>query len=269
MFPFFSRMFPGTNLQDLNLDWICRRIMELSKGIIAPWINPDNKHWMVYDTQTETFVDSGVMAEGIGTYNKPADGIPASDMDASVNASLQKANAAASAAEIAVVINGDTATTGAAAGEYVIVIGSTIPQIVDGLYKAVAAIPANTPISASYLSGPVNGGGLNDINSRIAMATYNLTAETGFTILNWGYCTATIYGKIAIISGGGIVGDAPSSQEQIAFNLPSNIIFASNVFAGFANGVQGTVRAASGTSNILIRNTTTDTLFFNLVTTIN
>lgn len=67
MIPFFSRMFPGTNLQDLNLDWICRRIMELSKGIIAPWINAQNQHWMVYDTQAETFVDSGVSAAGEGT----------------------------------------------------------------------------------------------------------------------------------------------------------------------------------------------------------
>lgn len=63
-FPFFSRMFPGTNLQDLNLDWICRRIMELSKGIIAPYINPANHHWMQYNTSTEEFEDSGVSAEG-------------------------------------------------------------------------------------------------------------------------------------------------------------------------------------------------------------
>ena len=67
MIPFFSRMFPGTNLQDLNLDWIVRRIMELSKGIIAPWINSQNQHWMVYDTAAETFVDSGVSAAGEGT----------------------------------------------------------------------------------------------------------------------------------------------------------------------------------------------------------
>lgn len=67
MIPIFSRMFPGTNLQDLNLDWIVRRIMELSKSIIAPWINPQNYHWMVYDTAAETFVDSGVSAAGEGT----------------------------------------------------------------------------------------------------------------------------------------------------------------------------------------------------------
>lgn len=72
MFPFFSRMFPSTNLQDLNLDWICRRIMELSKGIIAPWINSDNKHWMVYDTEAEQFVDSGVSADG--TSEQPLSG---------------------------------------------------------------------------------------------------------------------------------------------------------------------------------------------------
>lgn len=66
MIPIFSRMFPGTNLQDLNLDWICRMIMELSKGIIAPWINQENKHWMVYDTELEQFVDSGVNAAPMG-----------------------------------------------------------------------------------------------------------------------------------------------------------------------------------------------------------
>lgn len=73
MFPIFSRMFPGTNLQDLNLDWIVRRIMELSKGIIAPWINAQNQHWMVYDTAAETFVDSGVSAagEGVGPQGEP------------------------------------------------------------------------------------------------------------------------------------------------------------------------------------------------------
>lgn len=67
MIPFFSRMFPSTNLQDINLDWIIHRVMELSKSIIAPWINPQNYHWMVYDTAAEAFVDSGVSAAGEGT----------------------------------------------------------------------------------------------------------------------------------------------------------------------------------------------------------
>lgn len=61
-----GRWFPGTNLQDLNLDWIIRRVRDLSKGIIAPWINPENYDWMVYDVEQEEFVDSGVSAAGEG-----------------------------------------------------------------------------------------------------------------------------------------------------------------------------------------------------------
>lgn len=61
-----GRWFPGTNLQDLNLDWIIRRVRDLSKGIIAPWINTQNYHWMVYDVEQEEFVDSGVSAAGEG-----------------------------------------------------------------------------------------------------------------------------------------------------------------------------------------------------------
>ena len=61
-----GRWFPGTNLQDLNLDWIIRRVRDLSKGIIAPWINPQNYNWMVYDVEQDEFVDSGVSAAGEG-----------------------------------------------------------------------------------------------------------------------------------------------------------------------------------------------------------
>lgn len=61
-----GRWFPGTNMQDLNLDWIIRRVRDLSKGIIAPWINPQNYNWMVYDVEQEEFVDSGVSAAGEG-----------------------------------------------------------------------------------------------------------------------------------------------------------------------------------------------------------
>lgn len=67
MGPFGGRSFPGTNLQDLNLDWIIQRVKALSTGIIAPYINTTNYHWMVYDTEAETFVDSGVSAAGEGT----------------------------------------------------------------------------------------------------------------------------------------------------------------------------------------------------------
>lgn len=64
MWPFGGRFFPGTNLNDLNLDWIIKRMRELTTGIIAPYINGDNKHWMEYDVNQEQFVDSGILAEG-------------------------------------------------------------------------------------------------------------------------------------------------------------------------------------------------------------
>lgn len=67
MWPFGGRFFPGTNLQDLNLDWLVQRVRDLSRGIIAPFINSANQHWMVWDTDAEIFVDSGVSAAGEGT----------------------------------------------------------------------------------------------------------------------------------------------------------------------------------------------------------
>lgn len=68
-FPFF----PGTNLNDVNLDWIIARVKALSTGIIAPYINKSNNHWMEYDTSAEQFVDSGVSAagEGVGPQGEP------------------------------------------------------------------------------------------------------------------------------------------------------------------------------------------------------
>lgn len=73
MWPFGGNFFPGTNLQDLNLDWIIKRVKELSTGIIAPYINPANQHWMEYDIEAEQFVDSGVSAvgEGQGPQGEP------------------------------------------------------------------------------------------------------------------------------------------------------------------------------------------------------
>lgn len=161
MIPFFSRMFPGTNLQDLNLDWIVRRIMELSKGIIAPFINQDNKHWMTYDTATETFVDSGVSAEGQpGPEGPQGPAGPPTD-----------------SAIMAIVIDGDTAAQSAAAGQYVIVRNSTITGKPAGLYKAALAIPANTAITASYLTALVATGGFNDLVRYVTKTVYTATND--------------------------------------------------------------------------------------------
>ena len=151
MFPFFSRMFPSTNLQDLNLDWICRRIMELSKGIIAPWINPENQDWMVYDTETEQFVDSGVSAAG-GGYVKPDTGIPESDLSADVQSSLDKADTALQAVP-------DTYRTAAA------------QDVIDNALSA--AINAITPLDTAPTDGNTKGITSDAVYEALKLDPYN------------------------------------------------------------------------------------------------
>lgn len=70
--------------------------------------------------------------------------------------------------DIAIVVEGNktTHTGGAAVGQYVIVHNSTISGITDGLYTATQAIPQNTAITSAYLAA-VDGGGLNELNSKI------------------------------------------------------------------------------------------------------
>ena len=67
---------------------------------------------------------------------------------------------------MAILINGDKSTTGAAAGQYVYLKDSTITGAADGLYKAAQAIPANTIIDVTYLTA-VSAGGLNSLNDSI------------------------------------------------------------------------------------------------------
>lgn len=67
---------------------------------------------------------------------------------------------------IRVVGNKTTYASGAAIGQYVIVSGSTITGITDGMYKAAKAIPYNTVIDSTYLTA-VSGGAANDLRSAI------------------------------------------------------------------------------------------------------
>ena len=68
---------------------------------------------------------------------------------------------------IRVVGNKTTYANGAAIGQYVIVDGSTITGIADGLYKAAKAIPYNTVIDSTYLTA-VSGGVANDLKSALS-----------------------------------------------------------------------------------------------------
>lgn len=77
---------------------------------------------------------------------------------------------------VAIRVSGNKTTyaSGAAIGQYVIVDGSTITGITDGLYKAAKAIPYNTAIDSTYLTA-VSGGGMNDLKSALNKLVYRVT----------------------------------------------------------------------------------------------
>lgn len=105
---------------------------------------------------------------------------------------------------MAILINGNTSTTGASVGQYVYLKGSTITGADDGLYKATQAIPANTVIDATYLTA-VSAGGLNSLNDNISWKHHNKIQGTTINIPS----TATEY-KV-IVSYGTSSGEQPLS----------------------------------------------------------
>lgn len=78
---------------------------------------------------------------------------------------------------IAILVTGNMSATGASAGQYVYVKGSSITGITDGLYKASQAIPANTVIDSSYLTA-VTSGGLNSLNERTPTLLWTNSSPT-------------------------------------------------------------------------------------------
>jgi hypothetical protein len=68
--------------------------------------------------------------------------------------------------EIGIVVDGKSCALGASQGQYVILKNSTISGLSDGLYTAAQAIPAGEQnVTISMLTGPITGGGLNDLKS--------------------------------------------------------------------------------------------------------
>lgn len=74
------------------------------------------------------------------------------------------------------VVNGNKSTTGASAGQFVVLLSSTISGRADGLYTAAKAIPANTAIDSSYLTASESG--LNALNSKLTVKELSLTPRT-------------------------------------------------------------------------------------------
>ena len=58
--------FPGTNLQDLNLDWLIGKMKELDEAFKAWPHSPQiqNGNWYVWDETSEEYVDTGVSSTG-------------------------------------------------------------------------------------------------------------------------------------------------------------------------------------------------------------
>ena len=108
------------------------------------------------------------------------------------------------AQDTAPIVNGNKSTTGASAGEYVLVRNSSITGITDGAYKAAQAIPANTAIDSTYLTA-ITGGIANDLNSKSATLSDHMTLKTLFE------------GNVTITNG---IGKIPASSMLYAYWYP-------------------------------------------------
>lgn len=263
MLPWSRKMFPGTNLQDLNLDWILRKIAALRGGSTgqylykksekdfdfgwktgggggggtSDYLDLDNKPRInnVELAGNKTAAELGLAAASdipavpvqsvngktgaveltasdLGAYVKPAAGIPETDLSSSVQASLSKADTAlqavpptyrtaaaqdaidaaqdtdietrAQAGEVGIVINGARPSMFVSEGQYVIVRGSTISGISDGLYTANSALSPSADVTAANLTA-VSGGGLNDVLSIAkSIVMFPLNANTSATLFH-------------------------------------------------------------------------------------
>ena len=84
----------------------------------------------------------------------------------------------AKASEVGIVITGNTANYDVTVGQYVIVRGSTISNIDDGLYVSKSSVPAGQAFSENDLE-TVSGGGLNAVNPRPNYESRNIVDITG------------------------------------------------------------------------------------------
>lgn len=121
---------------------------------------------------------------------------------------------------VAVLVSGNTSSTGASEGQYVYVKDSTITGISDGIYKASLAIPANTSIDSSYLTA-VSWGGLNSLNEKFTYRDYSgITGDAQYA--NY------YYGDVAVASDLGEVVSSlvyVSQSNRPAFAIRTNTGF--------------------------------------------
>ena len=129
------------------------------------------------------------------------------------------------AQDTAPIVNGNKSTTGAAAGEYVLVRNSSITGITDGAYKAAQAIPANTVIDSTYLTA-ITGGIANDLNSKITVK--ELTGWTkGGQVTDASKLHMFVLNEKVLLIVGQFTTNQTGTGNQTIFTLPSGMSFSS------------------------------------------
>ncbi len=109
--------------------------------------------------------------------------------------------------DLAILVSGNTAAVNVAAGQYVVVHGSTITGVSDGLYTAVNNVSSGTPFTAADLAA-VSAGGFNDLHNQINTLNGNL--NTMFTTSSYDQ-----------YNGDGVSGHSLSNSITISPTKPS------------------------------------------------
>lgn len=230
----FRYRFPYTNLNDINLDWLIKKVRKLSEDVAE--INPERMEEVAQQAAAaeQTAQNALETAEGVSgiaadaetiaraaqtTANSAADSAQAAGTAAAAaqttanNAadSAQAAGTAAAAAQttanqnrvaIAIVANGDTAPQNILKDQYVIWNGA--------LYTASSAIASGATLSSSNLSAAQNGG-LNDLK------TYYLNHSLPSKIVQVNYDHPSFHIPNNCRAWGAILDSSPSNCGLYAF----------------------------------------------------
>lgn len=166
--------------------------------------------------------------------------------------------------DIAYIINGKRTSTTIPSGQYVLLRNSTIAGKTDGLYKAASAIPANTDLTASYLTD-TTGGGLNQVTPIELGGTGKTNIESAALSLRNG-----INYNISVPANGAVklsftgatilfhsaIGSSPSTSSVYIFSGYSG---KANLLEVFAPQSQGAVVFTQGNGYIELTNISNDT----------
>ena len=223
----FRYRFPYTNINDINLDWLIKKVRKLSEDVSE--INPERVEEVAQQAAAaeQTAQNALDTAEGVSGIATDAETIARAAQTTANNAadSAQAAGTAAAAAQttanqnrvaIAIVANGNAAPQNISKGQFVIWYG--------GLYIASAAIASGATLSSSNLTA-VTGGGLNALTNMFGVKSLSdLGLTTPTTIRD--IVNALPYGCSFVISlSTGQVSDADFTGElYIRTPASSNVI---------------------------------------------